>query len=238
MQRWADPDLWGHLAFGRATLAGGHLTLHDPYSYSAPGHVWLNHEWLSEALMAAIYNGLGLVGLKLMKFVGCGAIFGFLALGLVETDSPPSIQFAILLVAAVAIGPQIQFRPQLFTFAMLSGLLAILARFNYRGRAQVWIAIPMLALWANLHGGFIIGIATLAIFSAAVLFQEFSEERGNQRGIWLLAITATATLATLANPYGLGIWRAVAHAMVNPHTAAVIDDWQSLPRSLLSMWQQ
>ena len=236
MQRWADPDLWGHLAFGRAMLASGHLTLHDPYSYSAPGHLWLNHEWLSEAMMAAIYNGLGVIGLKLMKFACCGAVFGFLALGLAETKSPAQIQFAILLIAAVAIGPQIQFRPQLFTFAMLSALLAILARFNYRGRAPVWLAIAMLALWANLHGGFIIGIATLIIFSAVVLCDDLYIGRGNRRGIWLFSITAMATIATLATPYGSGTWRAVAHALANPHTGAVIDDWQSLPRSLVTMW--
>ena len=94
----------------------------------------------------------------------------------------------------------------------------------------------MLALWANLHGGFIIGIATLAIFSAAVLFQDLYTRRGNRRGIWLFEITAVATIATLANPYGIGIWRAVAHALMNPHTGAVIDDRQSLPRSLPAMW--
>jgi hypothetical protein len=238
IQRWADPDLWGHLAFGRAMLASGHLAFHDPYSYSAPGHLWLNHEWLSEALMAAIYNALGVIGLKLMKFACCGAVFGFLALGLAETDSPASIQFAILIVAAVAIGPQIQFRPQLFTFAMLSGLLAILARFNYRGRAPVWLATPMLALWANLHGGFIIGIATLAVFSAVVLSQDLSEGRGTRRGAWLFAITVASTIATLASPYGIGTWDAVARALANPHTGAVIDDWQSLPRALVSIWHR
>src|SRR5260370_21404125 len=60
-QRWADPDLWGHVPFGRAVLAQGHLILRDPYSYSAPGHLWLNHEWLTEVLMGALYNTLGVV---------------------------------------------------------------------------------------------------------------------------------------------------------------------------------
>jgi hypothetical protein len=30
IQRWADPDLWGHVAFGRAMLATHHLALHEP----------------------------------------------------------------------------------------------------------------------------------------------------------------------------------------------------------------
>jgi hypothetical protein len=73
-QRWADPDLWGLLRFGQAVLAQGHLMLGDPYSYSAPGHPWLNHEWLSEVLMAAAYNGFGIIGLKLWKFACSTAI--------------------------------------------------------------------------------------------------------------------------------------------------------------------
>jgi hypothetical protein len=121
---------------------------------------------------------------------------------------------------------------------MLSALLAMLARFKSRARAPIWLAIPMLALWANLHGGFIIGIAPIAVFSAATLFEDLFEGRGTMRGIWLFAITAAATIATLATPYGIGTWYAVAHALMNPHTAAVIDDWQSLPRSLVSIWHR
>jgi hypothetical protein len=31
--RWADPDLWGHLVFGRLILTHGHLPPRDIYSY-------------------------------------------------------------------------------------------------------------------------------------------------------------------------------------------------------------
>ncbi len=238
VQRWAYPDLWGHVAFGRAMLAALYLAFHDPYSYSAAGHLWLNHEWLSELLMAAFYNWGGVVGLKLMKFACTSAVFLFLAVGLSETDSPLTIQVAILLAAAIALAPQMQFRPQLFTFVMLSALIAILARYTCRGRAPLWLAIPMLALWANFHGGFIVGLATLATFGAVVLFEDLFEGRGPQRGFKLLAILVAATLATLATPYGIGTWQAVAHAMANPRTREAVDDWQSLLTALIAMWHR
>ncbi len=94
IQRWADPDLWGHLAFGRAMLAARHLAFHDPYSYSAPGHLWINHEWLSESMLAAIYNLGGVVGLKLMKFACCASDDRRTRkLALAEIDSPLTLQF-------------------------------------------------------------------------------------------------------------------------------------------------
>src|SRR5271166_4072343 len=96
IQRWADPDLWGHVAFGRAMLATHRLAFHDPYSYSAPGHLWLNHEWLSEALMGAFYDLGGVIGLKLMKFGCCVALVVFLVRGLAEIDSPMTLQFGML----------------------------------------------------------------------------------------------------------------------------------------------
>ncbi len=60
---------------------------------------------------------VGVIGLKLMKFACSAAVILFLALGLAETDSPITLQLAILLAASIAIAPQMQFRPQLFTFA-------------------------------------------------------------------------------------------------------------------------
>jgi hypothetical protein len=238
IQRWADPDLWGHVAFGRAMLATHHLAFRDPYSYSAPGHLWLNHEWLSELLMAVIYNSGGVIGLKLFKFACTSAVVLLLALGLSETDSPLTIQVAILLAAAIALAPQMQFRPQLFTFAMFSALIAILARYTGHGRAPLRLAIPMLALWANLHGGFIVGLATLALFGSVMLIQDLLDGRGPQRGLTILAILAASTLATLATPYGFGTWQAIAHAMRNPRTREVVDDWQPLLTTLTAMRQR
>ncbi|MGO8801488.1 hypothetical protein, partial [Candidatus Binatus sp.] len=238
LTRLADPDLWGHVRFGQDVLAQRQLIFYDPYSYSAPGHLWLNHEWLSEVLMAAIYNAFGTVGLKLMKFACSAATILFLVLALEETESPARVQFAILIAASAPLATHLQFRPQIFTFALMSSILAILSRYNYRGRAPVWLAIPILALWANLHGGFIMGLAALGTFTAVVFAQDLAAQRGIRRAMWLLAVTAASTIATLATPYGVGTWQAVIHALGNPHTRTAILDWLSLPQSLLFHWRQ
>ena len=64
---FADSDLWGHIRFGQAMLKAGHLIQYDPYSYSAPSHLWRNHEWLSEVTFALAYNSGGVFGLELLK---------------------------------------------------------------------------------------------------------------------------------------------------------------------------
>ena len=55
---------------------------------------------------------------------------------------------------------------------LLAATLALLARDNYRGRAPVWLMIPMMALWSNLHGGFIVAIAALGAYSGVVGLQD------------------------------------------------------------------
>ena len=231
--RLCDPDLWGHVRFGQAMLSAGHIVWRDPYSYSAPGHLWLNHEWLSELIMGALYNHLNVFGLKLMK-LGCTAlIVVFIAAAEGEVGAPTLIQFAILLAAAVTISPQIQFRPQVFTFALLSALIYLLARDTYGRGARLWLAVPMLALWANLHGGFIIGIATMVTYTAVSTAQDIYYRRGSARALRLGGLTALAILATLATPYGIGTWRSVLHALFNPYTHVVIIDWQPLVSSLV-----
>src|SRR5208283_6126596 len=87
--RLADPDLWGHVRFGQDVLAQRRLIFYDQYSYSAPGHLFLDHEWLTDILMGAIYNAFGTVGLNLMKFACSAATILLLALAMEETESPP-----------------------------------------------------------------------------------------------------------------------------------------------------
>jgi hypothetical protein len=236
--RFADPDLWGHLRFGLDVLKSGRIVNVDPYSYTAFGHAWLNHEWLSEVTMGWLYTHMGVFGLKLLKFSCSAVAVLFIAAALGETGAPSIVQMAVLLTTSLAIAPQMQFRPQAFTFALLSALLYVLARDSYRGRAPVWIAIPMLALWANLHGGFILGLAALGTYCAAAGVTDLMRGRGPGRFIRLGAITAAATLATIATPYGIGTWTAVVHALRNPYTRAVVDDWQPFWKAFAIKWER
>jgi len=59
----ADNDLWGHLFFGRLILTARAVPSVDPYAYTTAGHPWINHEWLSQVLLAAVYQFAGSPGL-------------------------------------------------------------------------------------------------------------------------------------------------------------------------------
>jgi hypothetical protein len=83
-----DPDLWGHVMWGRELLAHGSLPRGNPYSYSALNFRWLRHEWLSEVLMAAMFDTLGPIGLKLLKFACTAGTICFVASAESECGAP------------------------------------------------------------------------------------------------------------------------------------------------------
>jgi hypothetical protein len=152
--QYADADLWGHVRYGQIMLRTGHLIHADIFSYTAAGHRWIDHEWLFEIIMALVYNAFGVAGLKLLKLLCAGVIMTLLAAGLAETAASIAAQFAALTGVAIVLVQQMQFRPQLFDYIFLAALIAMLARESYGRRAPLWLAVPMLALWANLQADF------------------------------------------------------------------------------------
>ena len=65
----ADPDLWGHLRFGKELWETCNLHYTDVYSYTAYGKQWVNHEWFSELVMYLIFNLFGSPGLLIAKLI-------------------------------------------------------------------------------------------------------------------------------------------------------------------------
>jgi hypothetical protein len=232
--RLADPDLWGHVLSGRLILATGHFIKTDPFNYSVPNHVWLHHEWLSEVIDAGIFARFGVLGLKLLKFACSAAVVVFVVLAIVETGASITIQLAVTLLTALAIALEMQYRPQMFSFVFFSGFVWLLTRANYGGRAPLWIGVPLLALWSNLHGGFIIGVLAIATYAAVVGTQDLLAGRGVRRGLAIGTIAVLGLAASLASPIATEAWRAIIVSFRNPLTSRVMGDWCPLISRLIS----
>jgi hypothetical protein len=231
----SDPDLWGHVLFGRELLAHGSLPSNNPYSYSAPSCRWLHHEWLSEVLMSWIFGHYGAFGLKLLKFVCTAGTISLVALAMSETGATATLQAAILLLVAITLAPLMQFRPQIFDFLFLSAIVAMLSRHNFRGSAPLWIAIPIVAIWINLHGGFFIGLVAMGVYGAATIASDFRKGLGTRQGFGILAITAAAaatTLLTFLIPPAQESWYTLIYTLRNPVTSSTIVDWRPLIASI------
>ena len=237
--RWADPDLWGHVRFGQMILALGHAPERNSWTYSAPGYPWRDPEWFAETLMALAWNEGGVVGLKLFKLAATAVTVLMMAIAAAETRVSARIQLVVLTVAGLALIPVMQFRPQLFTFMLLGALMALLARDSYRsGGASLWLAPLLFVVWANTHGGVAAGICALALYAAVRGLEDLAAGHGHGMALRLGAVTVACAAATLINPYGIGNWFAVAQAIRNPMTRAIISEWQPLMFKMAEQWHQ
>ena len=95
-----DNDLWGHVLFGQELLQTGHLARTEPYSWTAPGHPWINHEILAEAALGLAHRALGGPGLLLLKIV-VGLLTLLLALAIAVKQKANEPQPPLVIVAWV-----------------------------------------------------------------------------------------------------------------------------------------
>jgi len=203
----ADPDLWGHVRFGEDIIDSAAVRLPDTYSFTSD-KPWINHEWLAEIIMASAYLTAGAAGLVLLKLT-------IIALSLacvwriLMGDGAGLRPAAILTTLALGgILPRAQqVRPQLFSVLCFSVLVLLLRRAEKRP-AALWLAPPLLAFWANTHGGWLVGCGTLVLWCAARTWTIRTEGPGYGRPLAILWGACAASLAaTLINPYGPGLWR-------------------------------
>jgi len=193
----ADPDLWGHVRFGLDMLSTGRLTTTDPYSYTSD-IPWLNHEWLSELIMGAAYRAFGSLGLVALKVVLALGALGLIVPVFRRASENWRWPAAFLVVGGL--GPfALTVRPQLWTIVFVVAVCRILnAAPVYR-----WLLPLIFALWVNLHGGWIVGAAIVAVWSA----MELAGVASVRPSWWIsVVVPALCAVATLANPYGAKAW--------------------------------
>jgi hypothetical protein len=163
LQTLADPDLWGHLKFGLMHLEEGELARVDPYSYTAQGAEWTNHEWLTEWSFGVAYTPAGATGLMLLRAALLAATVAAVGVICYRRKLPP---WAILVLAMVGVSVIAQFfrvRPQMYTYALMAWLLVICDG-HRTGRRWGLCLVPLLILvWTNLHGGFVAGLGVFGV---------------------------------------------------------------------------
>jgi len=199
---FADPDLWGHLRFGVDVLAGHGLTSADPYSFTADTP-WVNHEWLAEVILAGSYLLGGALGANFLKTAIIGGI-GWLLWR--NGERAGGSRFALIMLVTLGLGTSYtrmqSLRPQLFSTILFTILLTLLQS-RADGNRRAAFAIPVVfCVWANMHGAWIVGFATLGMWLGA----EVLETRQWQTLVRDTALLAVSGAATLANPYGIGNW--------------------------------
>ncbi len=176
-----DPDLWQNLWAGEEMLAG-RFPRTNHLSWTAPDQPWTMHETLVSLTYAAV--GLDNVGLVRGIIVSaCVLLFAQLAW---RPKCALATLFAIAWVTPVIVFGRTE-RALSWGNLFLAATAALL--FTARGTWRLAVAALLAALWANIHGSFVVGIFLIFLTD------------------WRWGLAAAGL--TLCNPYGFHLWELI-----------------------------
>lgn len=222
-----DPDVWWHLRSGELILQNHAVPHTDPYSFTKAGQPWIDHEWLSQILLYATYKLTGWGGLIVEFAIIIAAAFGIVYL---RSPGRPYVAGAITAWGAVASTPSWGVRPQMLTLLLASVFLLILDR-SFDRPKLLWWTPPLMLLWINLHAGYALGIAFLALYLAGSgLDLAFGEKDLPNPAGWFrgMAIVSVVCIAIVPlNPYGTRLYSYPFQTLRSPAMSGMIAEWLS-----------
>jgi hypothetical protein len=219
-----DGDTYWHLAVGRYIIDHHAIPFDDPFSYTMPGVLWSSHEWLSELALTIAYDAMGWHGVVLLTALCAGLAFAVLARTLLRFLEPV---YAILAVIAALPMAHLLARPHSLALPLMVLWVAGLVEARDQNRAPSKWMLPVMVLWANLHGGFTLGLLLAALFAGEAVLNAPAGTRRTTIVQWGLfgALSLIAAMATADGPSGLYF---TAHVVNSSVSMAWVQEWQSL----------
>jgi hypothetical protein len=196
-----DGDTLSHISIGRWIVAHHALPFRDPFSFTAHGEAWVPHEWLAEVVFALVYNRLGWGGIVTLTGLAGAAAFGILVHALTRT-----LEWRHAMLAALAgfslVEAHYLARPHVLAWPCLVVWAAGIVGARDRGRPPSWALLPVMTLWCNLHGGFVVGLLFATLLAAEAVWQAPPAARFCAFQGWGVFL-AFAGLAALVSPNGV-----------------------------------
>ncbi len=195
-----DGDTFSHIAAGDWMIAHRAILDHDPFSATHFGAPWVAHEWLAELAMAASYRLAGWSGVVTLTALAAAAAFYNLGRHLSRfLPAGPVLLMLVLSVACVV--PEMLARPHILALPVFEAWVAGLFIARAADRAPSWWLVPLMCLWANLHGGFLIGLALVVPLAAEAVLARVTDRRAV--ALRWAAFLGASLVAALATPHGL-----------------------------------
>jgi len=231
--RRADPDLFGYLAYGRYFVERGGPTSQDIFSYTCPQCTWVYFEYLAHISLWLAYQAGGAVGLIALKcFVGAACVFTVLAT-LRSVAPRAAVWWPVYLLTLGTVPRFFLFRPQIYTFAFLAFFVAALFRYLSGRRARLWLLPIALAVWANLHGGFLAGLGVIMLAGLLSCARAWNRAGvslrtglSEARPIWVVA--GACAIASFLTPQTWRLWSYLLTELIHDTNRTFIREWMPL----------
>ena len=222
-------DVWGHLKYGQEIVSRGGIPETEPFLPLAQGIPFRDTAWLSQVLTYELYSIAGVTSLRfihalLLTIAAVALLIRFRS----RTDSYAIPLIGLAISLAIVWKSLFIVRPQLAGWTCFVVIFSLLTA--RRWNRWNWVLIPgLFALWANLHGSFPVGLGLLGMLWLGRAI-DVCWRTGNLSSLWrdqkasrLFVLTELAVVATLLNPYGVGIYPAIESISSNLNVRDLIE---------------
>ncbi len=208
-----DPDFPFHLKTGEYIYNHREIPKDDPFSFYGEGIVTdrekftLSQYWLAHIIFYKLYSVAGPAGIILLRAIVFSAIVFLLWFTLRNRGFYSSLIIAIL-VAIVFQLCKLD-RPQFFSFLFTLILILLLERFRNKPDTvmPLYFVPPLMLLWANMHAGFVFGIAVILIYTLSEALKFFINKHsligqpfGKKTALVFFVMAFLAILCSYINP--------------------------------------
>jgi hypothetical protein len=241
-----DAGIGWHIRTGQLILATRAIPHVDPFSSTMAGYPWFAWEWLYDVLVGWLDGRAGLNGVVFFTAAIIALVFSWTFRLLLGWGTNFLVALVLVLLAASAAMIHFFARPHVVSwlFTLLCfWILESCEREAYDSpsaarRHLPWLLPPLMLIWVNVHGGFLVGFVLLGIYWLGAAGQWFTLKearledalqkiRAGKRARDLAIVGVLSAVATLANPYG---WRLHVHIyryLSNHFLMDHIDEFQS-----------
>jgi len=229
----SDAGTGWHIRNGEHILATHAVPHVDYFSYTAAGKAWFAWEWLYDIAIAGIHAIAGLNGTVVFTALIIALTFALLFRTAAALSENIFVSAALTFLTAACSSIHFLVRPHVLTWLFtLAWMVALRAIQEGRSRALYWLP-PMMLVWANVHGGFVIGLVLAGIFSLANFWTYLTvscpKKRRASGGLArrFAGATVISALVTLANPYRVKLWAHLHEYLGSPFLMNTILEFQS-----------
>lgn len=215
-----DPDLGWHLKYGEYFFQHFSILRDNTFSSDMPFYHWVNFSWGTDVLTYFFYHIGGFFGLSL---AGAGVVtltfFFFAKASKLDYFEKALIFPLVLFLEEMVIS--VSFRGQLISICFMGVLWYLVSSYEGGKSRSLYLTPLLFFLWANLHGQFFVGLGIFSLWMGGFLVKRFFEEKKQFKKLipqmrFFAVIAFLCFVATLVNPFGVGIYQETFKYIHNP----------------------
>jgi hypothetical protein len=220
-----------HIRTGDWVLEHHAVPRQDIFSFTKPGEPWYAWEWLASAIFAALFRWGSMKAVLLFSAATLAVTMVILARHMIRRGANALVTLFLIHLAIGACSIHFLARPHIFTMLFAAISMRLLDSDREHPSRAVWWLVPLTALWANMHGGFVAVIMSTTLFGLGCGIEAWLGEKSLAAVKAPLLRYGTITLACLAasflNPYGFREHQHIIEFLRQKWILDLIEEYQS-----------